>query len=297
MPGRFRLGVGVFAAAALALGVLGPASAGRQTAGKYGGTLVVGLGSGDPATLDPAVSRDASAATIYPSFCQSLYERDARLQLIPVLAAAVPAISKDKLTYTIALRRGIEFNDGTPFNAQAVVASVRRYMGDPGSPRGATYASVDSVTAPGQYTVVFHLSSRDSTFTGDNPVMSPTQLAKLGDNFGTNPVCVGPFMFDETFVVLEGRLSLHLPGSSVELGPASRSSPPAASRTSTGSSPSRRGGSGSGTRPGSPTSSARRATRRRTTASRRSGSPTSSASAPLPRGRGSSCLGPPGSMP
>ena len=26
--------------------------------------------------------------------------------------------------------------------------------------------------------------------------MSPAQLEKLGDNFGSNPVCVGPFMFD-----------------------------------------------------------------------------------------------------
>ena len=30
--------------------------------------------------------------------------------------------------------------------------------------------------------------------------MSPTQLAKLGANFGTNPICVGPFMFDHRVV-------------------------------------------------------------------------------------------------
>ena len=32
--------------------------------------------------------------------------------------------------------------------------------------------------------------------TVDGVVLSPTQLAKLGDDFATNPVCVGPFMFD-----------------------------------------------------------------------------------------------------
>ena len=55
--------------------------------------------------------------------CQRLYELDAKQQLAPVLAAALPVLSKDKLSYTIQLRQGIQFNDGTPFNAQAVVTS------------------------------------------------------------------------------------------------------------------------------------------------------------------------------
>ena len=32
--------------------------------------------------------------------------------------------------------------------------------------------------------------------TSDGMIMSPTQLAKLGANFGSDPVCVGPFTFD-----------------------------------------------------------------------------------------------------
>ena len=120
--------------------------------------------------------------------CQQLYDYDAKLQLVPVLAAALPVLSKDKLSYTIQLRKGIQFNDGTPFNAQAVVTTVQRYMTYPGSSRASDYAGVDSVTASGPYTVVFHLKARDSTFIGGNPyVLSPTQLAKLGDNFGTEP--------------------------------------------------------------------------------------------------------------
>ena len=83
----------VLATSVLVLAVLCPASANPQTAVTYGGTVVVGLSTGDPDSLDPTVSGSTSAATIYPSFCQSLYERDARLQLIPVLAAALPAIS------------------------------------------------------------------------------------------------------------------------------------------------------------------------------------------------------------
>ena len=83
-----------------------------------------------------------------------------------MLAAALPVLSKDKLSYTVQLRQGIKFNDGTPFNAQAVVTTVQRFMTYPGSSAASDYATVDSVTASGPYTVVFHLKARDSTFTG-----------------------------------------------------------------------------------------------------------------------------------
>ena len=197
---RFPRGVALIAAAALACVVLGPASARTPAPAKYGGTLVVGLSTGDADTLDPTVSRSGSSQTIYLAMCQKLYDCDARQQLVPVLAAAVPVLSKDKLSYTVQLRKGVEFNDGTPFNAQAVVTTVQRFMTYPGSIRASDYAAVDSVTASGPYTVVFHLKARDSTFIGNPYVLSPTQLAKLGANFGTNPVCVGPFMFDHRVV-------------------------------------------------------------------------------------------------
>ena len=96
----------LLAAAALALGVLGPASARTHAASKYGGTLVVGLSGGDPDSLDPTVSRAAPALAIYQAICQRLYDYDAKLQLVPVLAAALPVLSKDKLSYTIQLRQG-----------------------------------------------------------------------------------------------------------------------------------------------------------------------------------------------
>jgi peptide/nickel transport system substrate-binding protein len=74
-------------------------------------------------------------------------------------------------------------------------------MATPGSPRAADFASIASVKAAGPSTVVFRLKRQDSEFIGGNPyVLSPTQLAKLGDGFAANPVCVGPFMFDHRVV-------------------------------------------------------------------------------------------------
>ena len=100
------------------------------------------------------------------------------------------------------LRKGIEFNDGTPFNAQAVVTTVQRFVNYPGSFLAGDYANVDSVTASGPYTVVFHLKQRDAAFlSGDqNFVLSPTAIATEGAGFSADPVCVGPFMFDHRVV-------------------------------------------------------------------------------------------------
>src|SRR5262249_26064319 len=114
---------------------------------------------------------------------------------------ALPTISADKLTYTIPLRKGIVFNDGTPFNAAAVAATIQRDQTIPGSSRASDFSAVDSVTAAGPYTAVFHLKTRFTPLTailagGSGYILSPTQVAKLGANFGTDPMCVGPFTFD-----------------------------------------------------------------------------------------------------
>jgi peptide/nickel transport system substrate-binding protein len=200
VTGAARLAALLLGAAALATFV--PAAAHTGTSAKYGGTLVFGIASGDPDTLDPTVSL-GSGIVIYPAMIQRLYQlvrNHGKIELAPVLAAALPVLSKDKLRYTVPLRRGVLFNDGTPFDAQAVVTSVERFMTFPNSSRATDYASVASVEATGPYTVVFHLKARDSAFVANPYVLSPTALEKWGDSFGAHPVGVGPFMFDNRVV-------------------------------------------------------------------------------------------------
>jgi peptide/nickel transport system substrate-binding protein len=187
---------------ALALVVLGVASAHVGTTARYGGTLVVGLSNGGPPCLDPTLNCGGSAIEIYQVMCQRLYQvvsNHGRIEDAPMLAAGPPKLSKDKLTYTVQLKQGIKFNDGTPLNAQAVVTSIQHLMTAPGSARASDYADVASLSAAGQYTVVFHMKARDSTLVGNYMfVLSPTALASEGQNFGSDPICVGPFMYDHT---------------------------------------------------------------------------------------------------
>src|SRR3954447_8873776 len=100
MMKRLRLGAAILAGAVAAGCALGSASG--QPA-RYGGTLVVGLTAGDPGKLHPTLAAGGSSGEVQRSFCQPLYTYDAKTRVIPQLAAAMPAISQDKLTYTIPI--------------------------------------------------------------------------------------------------------------------------------------------------------------------------------------------------
>jgi peptide/nickel transport system substrate-binding protein len=196
MPGRvlWRALCGL----ACALAAAASASAQPATHARYGGVLIFGQANGAPNGLDPTLASTGASTEILNTICEGMYMTSKKLNVVPQLATSMPSVSPDKLTYTIQLRHGIVFNDGTPFNAQAVVTTYQRDISLPGSFLASSLAYVDTVTATGPYTVVFHLKSRFSPLllVLTYGIMSPTQLQKLGQNFGTDPVCVGPFTYD-----------------------------------------------------------------------------------------------------
>src|SRR5215831_4569695 len=114
------VGRAVLACCAIALVALGGAAADSGAASRNGDTLVIGLSHGDADTLDPTTFSSFSSIEVLRSICERLYDFGANSQIVSVLASGLPRISKNELTYTIPLRRGLRFNDGTPFNAEAV---------------------------------------------------------------------------------------------------------------------------------------------------------------------------------
>ena len=191
----------VAATGLLASGAAGSVSAGSKvTAGsKAGGTLTIALAE-DPDALDPTLARTFVGRMVFLHMCEKLYDLNAKLQIVPQLAAAMPSLSADKKTMTIKLRRGVRFNDGTPFNAQAVKISLDRHRTLPRSARASEISPVTSVDVAGPYTVRLVLNARYSPLTAQladraGMIMSPKQLDALGDRFASNPVCVGAFRF------------------------------------------------------------------------------------------------------
>jgi peptide/nickel transport system substrate-binding protein len=198
---RFRTALVVGAAVSLLAAAAATAAVGiHNSAAKEGGTLVVGLTAGEPDALDPTLARTFSGREVFLTFCEKLYDLNAKAQIVPQLASALPTISKDKLTVTVPLRTGIKFNDGTPFNAAAVVKTLQRDQTLKGSARASEISPITSVAASGQNKVVIHLKSPYSPLTAQfadraGMIMSPAQLDKLGDKFATNPICVGAFKY------------------------------------------------------------------------------------------------------
>ena len=194
--------VGVAAAALLLASCSTPPTPSPSAAeGSEGGIAVVAL-SDEPDTLDPTIANTFVARVVFASFCEKLYDANENLELIPQLAAALPETSDDGLTVDIPLREGILFNDGTPFNAEAVKTTLDRNITLATSSRKKELAAVESVSVVNENTVRLTLSRPFSPLGAQladraGAIMSPTALAALGDDFGTDPVCVGPFDFTD----------------------------------------------------------------------------------------------------
>ena len=200
---RIRAGGALLALATLTVLALAAASGATPSAPplKNGGTLTIGLAS-DPDALDPTLARTFVGRIVFLHMCEKLYDLNAKLEIVPQLAAALPTFSGDKKTVTIKLRTGIKFNDGTAFNAAAVKQSLDRHKTLKGSTRASELSPVTSVDTSGNNAVVLHLSDRYSPLTAQladraGMIMSPKALNDLGDKFATNPVCVGPFMYKD----------------------------------------------------------------------------------------------------
>ncbi len=80
--------------------------------------VVVAVGS-NFTTLDPYDANDTLSQAVAKSFYQGLFGLDKEMKLKNVLAESY-TVSDDGITYTVKLREGIKFQDGTDFNAAAV---------------------------------------------------------------------------------------------------------------------------------------------------------------------------------
>jgi peptide/nickel transport system substrate-binding protein/oligopeptide transport system substrate-binding protein len=200
----------------LLVGLAGPASAqDRRGEGRplNGGVYRRPLGN-DPATLDPARLRDIYSLSVSQQIFDGLVQFDQTLTIMPALAQFWKA-SRDGLTWTFILRKGVRFHHGREVTAEDVVASFTRIL-DPKVKSGAAdlfsgirgahefregrARQVSGLAAVDRYTVQVVLTEALAPFVsvlavGHAKVVPKEVVEQQGDAFGTRPIGTGPFKF------------------------------------------------------------------------------------------------------
>src|SRR5690554_5664203 len=163
--------------------------------------LVIVSGT-DAVTLDAHYITDSPSATVAEHIVEPLLELTPDGEIVPHLAESWE-VSDDGLVWTLHLRRGVTFHDGTPFNAEAVKYNIERII-DPANAVQFAFLlnAVSEVRVVDEYTVqlvtnepfapmINHLTH---SATG---IQSPTAIERYGDDYALNPVGTGPFVFKE----------------------------------------------------------------------------------------------------
>ena len=114
-------------------------------------------------------------------------------------------ISPDGLTYTVKLRQGVRFHDGSMMTSRDVKASYDKIVFPPAnviSMRKGAYTAIEVIEAPDPHTVVFRLKWPQASFLTNlaspyNWIFKADILAKDVRWYETNVMGTGPFKFVE----------------------------------------------------------------------------------------------------
>lgn len=165
------------------------------------GTIIEGY-TLPPTTLDPEVGTSGADYVYIEAIFGNLIEVNSSGNLIPALAtkwAFSGTGAKKDDTFTIWLRPGLKFSDGTPLNAAAVVADWKRYIASGDIVDDMEYVIPSSIHAIGQYEVQEQTTQPNSQLPWGladraGMIVDPTVLSREGAaNFGTHPVGAGPY--------------------------------------------------------------------------------------------------------
>jgi len=201
---RNRTGPAVITAAtvAIVMGITGCTTSGNvgPSDGSEGGELNIGWA--EPVdSLNPAVTGARNVAPIVTNIFDTLVWLTPELKVTPHLATKWE-IAPDGKTYTFTLREDVKFHDGTPFNADAVVANIE-YITDK------TTQSTISIGLLGPCLEAEAVSEFTVALTCSRPyaplinqlgeaylgMQSPTAIDQYGKDLALHPTGTGPFKF------------------------------------------------------------------------------------------------------
>ncbi|GAA4025774.1 ABC transporter substrate-binding protein [Allokutzneria multivorans] len=196
---RRRLAGSVLIVVAAVSACTTPSAPDRQT-GQDRTAMVLADGY-EPETLNPLLGfGEEGASKLFDGLVEHRADRSVRA----ALAAEVPQPSPDGTTWTVKLRPGVKFHDGTTFGSEDVVATYRAVL-DPAfaSTVRSNYSMVTAVDSDGPTTVRFTLAYPYAPFVhrmvlGIVPSESVAQPGPLERSpLNAKPVGTGPYKLTE----------------------------------------------------------------------------------------------------
>jgi peptide/nickel transport system substrate-binding protein len=163
-------------------------------------TLRIGLAD-DPDILDPTLGRTCVGRIVFAALCDKLVDIGPELEIVPQLATEWEWTDGNK-GLVLKLRSGVKFQDGEPFDAEAVKFNIERHLTMPGSNRKSEISAVTGADIVDDHTVKLVLSAPFAPLLAQltdraGMMVSPKAAQAAGENFGSHPVCAGPFKFVE----------------------------------------------------------------------------------------------------
>jgi peptide/nickel transport system substrate-binding protein len=164
---------------------------------QQGGTLVFGIAEETTGWMPSINVWDVSGYVVAQAFYDRLMAYDDEGVPRPFLAESLTP-NDDFTEWTVGLREGVRFHDGTPFDADALVRNLETNVASP--LWAGQFAAVTAIEALDATTVLVSMSEPFSTF-DHSLTFEPGFMvapAQLDDPQGTSrPVGTGPFVFEE----------------------------------------------------------------------------------------------------
>ncbi|TQN31825.1 peptide/nickel transport system substrate-binding protein [Haloactinospora alba] len=191
-----------------------------------GGTLRYAI-SGNIESTDPGNTYYGYIWNFSRYYARTLYTYakepgEAGREVVPDLAKDMPKVSDDGTTYTVELKEGLKYEDGSEIVAEDIkYAIARSNFGDDALPNGPKYykehlaesgdyegpyadtddplEGFDGIETPDDHTLVFHLKERfvDFKYVLVQPQTSPIPAEEdTGERYQSNVMSSGPYKFD-----------------------------------------------------------------------------------------------------